>query len=529
MPRYITPSDLNDLLGENATLALVDVREQGEYNEAHIPGSTCLPRRLLEFRMREMTPFLGTRVMVCDDDGPRADLASVTLDRMGYPEVLVLKGGIDRWASEGYPTEWGTNVLSKDFGEKVQVQQKVPEIGPEELNDWLQKGKGVILLDSRTPEEHQQFCIPGSRSVPGGELALRIWDIVGDSQTPVVVHCAGRTRSIIGAGTLQRLGLPTVYGLRNGTMGWQLAGLELETGSLKTEISPVSPEGLSKAEAFARKVAMEDGVAYLDIQGLQGLMARADGENVYLIDVRTSEEFTGGHIPGFRWYPGGQAVQQSDDVAAVKNGQIVFCCDGVVRASVTGSWFRQMGFPNVYAVDGGTSKWSAQDLPLERGTPPAEPSGYRDARAEVEMVSPPELKKALETSQQVVIFVDTSRDFAGGHVPGARWTPRGWLEMWIEETASSKDSAVVVTCTDGLGSVLAGATLRGLGYRKVSVLDGGMEAWRDSGLPIEKGLTGVMAPPTDLISIGAGRNFAQAINYLRWEEELGRKYETEPG
>ncbi|MCH9037702.1 MAG: rhodanese-like domain-containing protein, partial [Chloroflexi bacterium] len=141
MPRYITPSDLNDLLGENATLALVDVREQGEYNEAHIPGSTCLPRRVLEFRMREMAPFLGTRVVVCDDDGPRADLASVTLDRMGYPEVLVLKGGIDRWASEGYPTEWGTNVLSKDFGEKVQVQQKVPEIGPEELNDGLQKGK----------------------------------------------------------------------------------------------------------------------------------------------------------------------------------------------------------------------------------------------------------------------------------------------------------------------------------------------------------------------------------------------------
>ena len=123
-----------------------------------------------------------------------------------------------------------------------------------------------------------------------------------------------------------------------------------------------------------------------------------------------------------------------------------------------------------------------------------------------------------------VIFVDTSQDFARGHVPGARWVPRGWLEFWIGDIVPSKDTPVTVTCNDGHSSVLAGATLKELGYPHVSVLDGGMVTWQKAGLPVEKGLSGVMAPPTDVVLSGPDRNFADMQNYLRWEEALGYKY-----
>ena len=98
----------------------------------------------------------------------------------------------------------------------------------------------------------------------------------------------------------------------------------------------------------------------------------------------------------------------------------------------------------------------------------------------------------------VVLFVDTSQDFAAGHVPGSRWIARGWLELRIGDHGIERDAPIGVTCLDGRASALAGVTLYGLGYSNVSFLDGGMAAWRDAGLPVERGLTGVMAMPGDI-------------------------------
>jgi rhodanese-related sulfurtransferase len=270
-------------------------------------------------------------------------------------------------------------------------------------------------------------------------------------------------------------------------------------------------------------LAAEDGVRYLDIPALRTIMARRDRESVYLIDVRTAEEYAAGHIPGFRWFPGGQAVQRSDDVAVVKNCPIVFTCDRKARATITASWYRQMGLQAVYVVDGGTTAWAASGVALEQGLADPPPLRLDEAQRQVRLLSP----QALHASPlPVVIFVDTSQDFARGHVPGARWVPRGWLELWIGDVAPAHETPLAVTCTDGRNATLAGATLRGLGYQSVAVLDGGMAAWQQAGMPVEKGLAGVMTPPTDLVLSGPDRNFADMMNYLRWEEALGHKYTT---
>jgi rhodanese-related sulfurtransferase len=205
----------------------------------------------------------------------------------------------------------------------------------------------------------------------------------------------------------------------------------------------------------------------------------------------------------------------------VKHSPIVFCCDGKARATVTASWYRQMGFEDVYAVDGGTTAWMASGRTLEKGMPDDRPFGQDEARARVALLSPAELHASPPPA---VIFVDTSQDFARGHVTGARWVPRGWLEIWIPDIVPSKSTAIAVTCHDGRNAVLAGATLRDLGYARVSVLDGGMVAWQRTGLPVEKGLSGVMAAPADIVPYGPDRNFADMQNYLRWEEALGYKY-----
>ena len=546
MPTTISPQSLDTLLKGSSPFALIDVRETGEYNNAHIPGASLIPRRDLESQIADAVPHAATPVVLCDDDARRATLAAATLEWLGYTDVSVLDGGINRWVTQEYPTEWGVNVPSKDFGEKVEVVHHVPEIDAVELHERIESGEEIVILDTRTPEEYQRLCIPGGRSVPGAELALRITDITKNmsEDATVVINCAGRTRSIIGTRVLQRMGMPNVVGLKNGTAGWSLAGYSLESGADRLELPDLSEEGIGAAEAYADRLAEEDGIQYIDIDGLNALMARRSDETVYMVDVRTEQEYSDGHIPGFRWFPGGQAVQRSDEVAVVKNCPIVFCCDGRARAAITASWYRQMGHEHVYAVHGGTSKWEQTGNSLEEGHSRAQPLGLDEARRKVRMLAPSDVPAASEASitlvgtsggpstyireasEATIIFVGTSQQFAEAHVPGSRWVPRGWLEAQIGDAAPDKSASVVVTCSDGITSTFAGAALADEGYADVAALEGGMRAWQQAGREIEQGLTGVMSTPADVVPAGTDRGFADMMNYLRWEEELGRKYES---
>ncbi len=94
-------------------------------------------------------------------------------------------------------------------------------------------------------------------NVPGAELVLRVHELAPSPDTLVVVNCAGRTRSIIGAQSLINAGVPNrVVALRNGTMGWTLAGFTPESGMTR-RAPAVSREGLAWAQAKAAEVARE--------------------------------------------------------------------------------------------------------------------------------------------------------------------------------------------------------------------------------------------------------------------------------
>ncbi|MFM7610663.1 MAG: rhodanese-like domain-containing protein, partial [Alphaproteobacteria bacterium] len=104
-----------------------------------------------------------------------------------------------------------------------------------------------MILDSRPMDEFNRLSIPGAVDVPGGELVYRIGEFVARPETTVVVNCAGRTRSIMGAESLRSAGIPNkVVALRNGTMGWELAGFKCDHG--KTASFPQgTPKGAAEA------------------------------------------------------------------------------------------------------------------------------------------------------------------------------------------------------------------------------------------------------------------------------------------
>src|SRR5437899_7848681 len=183
----------------------------------------------------------------------------------------------------------------------------------------IEKREDIVIVDSRTYEEYHRGCIPGSISVPGGELVLRIGELIERPETTIVVHCGGRTRSYIGAESLRRMRLPNpVVALENGTMGWELAGLTLERGAARWAPAP-SARSRAVATLTAKRVAAEDGLAFISPDDLAMRLARRERErNLYVLDVRTADEYAAGHIAGAVWAPGGQAVQATDEYIAVR-------------------------------------------------------------------------------------------------------------------------------------------------------------------------------------------------------------------
>src|SRR6267142_3242378 len=421
----LSPADLVTLMQSATPHAVLDLRERAAYERGHIFRSTSLPRRLLEFRLPVLVTAAATPIVLVDDDGRLAALAAPTLAALGYRDVRTLAGGLAAWRAAGLPTVQGINVPSKVFGERALHEAKTPQISAPELAARIARGVEMVIVDSRTFEEYARGCVPGAISVPGGELVLRIGDLVSRPDMPIVVHCGGRTRSYIGAESLRRMGLPNpIVALKNGTMGWDLAGLTLERGASRGTPA-VSPRSRAAAALVAKRVAAEDNVRFVTPAELQALLARRAERAVYLLDVRTREEYGAGHIAGAVWSPGGQTVQAIDEYVAVRAGTIVLTCDGFARATLTAAWLRRMGFPDVAVLSGGVPAWTESGGAVETGHPSPAPFGYEAARAAVPHVKPGDLGDAL------VLDVDTSDAYARGHVPGAAWICRSRLEATI--------------------------------------------------------------------------------------------------
>jgi rhodanese-related sulfurtransferase len=520
----ITATELEALRERGETHALLDLRERGAYERGHIFRATPLPRRLLEFRLPGLVTGRATPLVLCDGDGVISELAAPTLTAMGYADVRLLQGGLDGWRTAGRPLVQGLNVPSKVFGEQMLHVNKTPQIGPHELQRRLEAGEELVIVDSRTPEEYHRGCIPGSVSVPGGELVLRIAELVKAPDQTIVVHCGGRTRSYIGAESVRRLGLPNpVLALENGTMGWQLAGLPLERGATRWA-PPISERGRSLAAPLAARVAAEEAIALVGAPELRALWAGRHAANLNILDVRTADEYTAGHVAGAVWAPGGQVVQATDEYVAVRTARIALVCDTGSRSVMTASWLRRMGFPNLAVLEGGLPAWRAAGGPIETGQAPPPPWGLEAARAAVITVSAPALDAELRGPQApLVLDVDQSDVHARAHVPGAAWICRGRLELRIAATGAARSAPIVVTCGDGLASTLAGATLTGLGYGAVRVLEGGLRAWRAAGFPVEEGAARLLDEADDVVLKPYERGRKAMEDYLRWEELLDER------
>ncbi len=502
--------------------AVFDVRERGEYSDGQIPGATSLPRSQIEFRIRSLVTDRKIPLFLYDGADGRAALAAKTLADLGHSQISILDGGWPAWRRDGRPTVSGVNVPSKAFGEKIHHERNIPDVTPAELKALGESGAELLILDARTPEEYGRFCIPGGLNVPGGDLILWADALRRKKDAAVIVNCAGRTRSIVGTAALRRLGLTNVRALKNGTMGWVLAGLELERNPARPPPQPPA-QSRAAAETLARELAAEEKLDWISPQELSRRLAAPSDGFVYSIDVRAEAEFESGHIAGSIHAPGGQAVQRADDFIAVRNAEIVFISNESARAVMAAYWYRQMGFPRVSVLEGGLRSWSERGYELARGAAIDEPAGLADARLGARFVDPHSFAAEAGDASSLILDVGTSLEFESAHLPGARWISRGWLELELPRQYPDRERSIVIACADGRQSIFAARALSGLGYKKVRVLAGGVRAWRAAGLPMETGLDGCLVQAKDVVLSPSIRGTKEDMQrYLEWETKLER-------
>ncbi|AOI50254.1 sulfurtransferase [Burkholderia oklahomensis C6786] len=578
----MSAADVRAALLAGAEIALIDVREEDPYAHGHPLWAANFPLSKLELEAWTRIPRRDTTIAIYgealgEDLAPRA---AAVLAALGYTRVHRLEGGLAGWQAAGGELFIDVNVPSKAFGELVDAKRHTPSLSAHEVKQLIDARADVVIVDARRFDEYQTMSIPTATSVPGAELVLRVRELAPDPATRVIVNCAGRTRSIIGAQSLINAGLPNpVAALRNGTIGWTLAGQTLDRGASRRFPEHVEAERREAARRAARDVARRAGVARIALRDLRTL--ESDDRTLYRFDVRTPDEYAAGHLPGFASAPGGQLVQETDHHAPVRGARIVLADDDGVRADMSASWLAQMGWDVSVVEPADARERSERGQPAARTPQPAESptvsvdtlaewlgvkaaegdaanrlaeghasragASAQDARvrevaregvdenagrradeqadeqadeARRESLAEGSARSADASADVAVIDVTTSANYVKRHIPGAWYAVRAQLRDALTRIPSAR--RYVLTCGSGQLAAFAAADLRGLlpEGASVYVLDGGTLAWLAAGLPVEGGETRLASPRIDRYRRpyeGTG-NAAEAMQaYLDWE------------
>ena len=529
MTRTVTPADVQALLLAGGELALLDVREQGVHYQGHPFFACSLPLSHIERMVRDLVPRPDVPLVLLDGGGEGlAERAAAKLGTFGYTDIAILDGGCAGWKASGRELFSGVNVPSKAFGEFIEHHYNTPRVPPAEIRQLIAAGRKMVILDSRPYEEFHRMNIPGGIDAPGAELVYRVHDLAPDPDMLVVVNCAGRTRSIIGCQSLRNAGIPNpVVALKDGTMGWELAGYECERGSTRMAPEP-SSAGAIKARAAADHVATRFEVKFATRAQVQAWQHDA-ARTLYLLDVRSGPEFEAQHITGSRHAPGGQLVQATDEFVGVRAARIVLIDPARVRSVMTASWLNQLGWDEAYVLEpegvDGFAGW-----PREGGPRVAVPAGFTAWQA----ISPHAAAERLGQGATLVLDLANSLKFRARHIVGALWAVRSRLAAVHAQHGAAR--TVLLSSDDGTLAHLAAPEAAALWPdADVLVIEGGNAAWVAAGLATETGigphnatttLDDVWYKPYDHEHEGAYEKHARA--YLDWEVALVEQIRRDP-
>ena len=461
-------------------IAFLDVREEIPHAEGHPLFAASFPLSTIELRAYTFLPQKNVPIILIDNGEGLAEKAQVKFKSLGYTNVRIYEGGIKAWAASGGQLFKDINVPSKAFGELMYEHKHTPMMPPEEVEKLKKKGD-VVVLDVRRPDEYVTFSIPGAVSVPGGEVVLNFPRLVPNDKVQVIVNCAGRTRGQIWAQSLINAGVKNpVAALKNGTIGWTLAGLPLSQAQQSHGCdskcnSHFQPNKAATNLANRAKVKRAKWADCLEWQ-------KDPEKTTYFFDVRSHNEYVNGHLPGWRNAPSGEIVQELMMYAPVRGARIVLVSAEGVRANMAASWLSQMN----------CDVWVLDQPPAftEKG----EWNAKRPAAGTVKTITAAELV-SLPANDIVVIDVSSFHEYKRGHIPGAWYAIRSDMPNAVNKLPKSKQ--YILVDREGTFAPYVAPELEVLVNVPVSVLKGGTQAWASSGGTLEKQTQRLASPAID--------------------------------
>jgi rhodanese-related sulfurtransferase len=501
--RYVSAHEAEQLIASADPLAVLDIREHGLYGEGHLLFASNCPYSVLELKISALVPDIKATLIIYDDADGVAKQAAQALEHVGYKDVLIIEGGIDAWRSAGHAVFKGVNVPSKVLGELIEHAMEVKSVTPDELARMQASGQALLLIDGRPTSEFEKMTIPGARSLPNGELLYR-WDALDlDPAVPVVVHCAGRTRGLIGAQSLINAGIPNpVVALQNGTQGWALSGRHLTRGNRSDGLPAMTSSKVDQGGERFERLVTQHGIQTLEASDFTAW--RHVNANAYMFDVRSKAEFEAANVPGSLHAPTVQLVQATDEYVAQRRSPILLIDDNGVRAASAAVWLKQLGHKPIVMR-------RAEALMTQ-------PDALRSPRSRLRPVSPSDV--ALCSDTNLILDLRKSMAFREGHVPGSIWATRARLASVVPLACRT----VTFVADDPRVADLCASDLETASNVDCFILDGGFQAWCAQGGEVEQ----TPDRPADAEAIDFlffvhdrhNGNLEASRRYLEWETGL---------
>ena len=472
---------------------LIDVREEGEYSEGHIPGAVNIPIRTLAQNLDKIPT--DKPVMVYCASGHRAGMATSALRTLGYDNVRAYPPGWKGWTAA--EEEISTEAMEGDTYEMPEIDpalvatvdgflSTIPDgflsLGTaEKLQDALDNG--AVLIDVREESEYADGAIPGAINIPIRTLAQNLDQIPTDA--PVVVYCASGFRAALSTAALQEMGYTNVRSFPPGYGGWEAA--QGESGDVPAEVEAAVESDMDiVAQVDAYLSSIPDG--FMSVGSLDNFKNMLENTDVYVVDVREESEYTEGHVPGAVNIPI-RTLADNLDMIPADQPVVVYCASGH-RAGMATTALRELGYDNVKAFPAGWKGWSAAEE--EVSTEATEAGTFEMADVNPEMLAAtaeflnniPDGFYSLGTIETLegaldagatLIDVREENEFAEGSIPGAINIPIRTLAQNLDQIPT--DAPVVVYCASGFRAALSTAALQSMGYTNVRSFPPGYGAW----------------------------------------------------
>jgi len=337
--QYLEIEQAIKLLKNNKkNISFLDIRERKQYVHGFAFGSVNCPFSKFKYLIKELVPDLNTNlILIGVKNNNQTNQIQKILTKFRYCRSYIIKGDYKNWKKHKFPLWAGEYTFSKAFGEWIEITSNIKNIYAKELNKIHKKNHNYLQIDARPKKEFEKFSLPQSVQCSGGELPCYI-NNKENLKKNYIVHCAGRTRSIIAYQTLKDFDFENKkYVLNGGTQNWVLNGYDRKFNN-KSKIKSTKINYKDDLK-LANTVAKKFNIPLTHIESKKA--------NSYNFQIN-SEIKNFKKIPGWKQVNATTLIQSTDKFISSTNTKVLIFSHIPSSAVFTVIWLRRMGYQAIW-------------------------------------------------------------------------------------------------------------------------------------------------------------------------------------